>query len=118
MVSLHLLQGSNQMVFESLETVEDSVMKVFFPYFSPELLDRVQLRRVGRELDQTEVARRSQALMPARSVHDHDDSIPRMTSCDFVNEQLHACSVDVGQDQAVEFAVSHRGSRIGIDILL
>jgi len=56
--------------------------------------------------------------VPARAVKDHDDPIPRMPGCHFVQEYLHAVAVDMRKDQAVECSVSDGNSAIGIRILL
>ncbi len=61
---------------------------------------------------------RAFALMPASTTLHHEDPVTGASPCHFVEKKLHVCVVDVGQDQGVELAVSHRDCGIGIGVFL
>ena len=48
-------QGFYQAIFDGVEAVKDQVGEPFFPYFLPQVLDRVELGTVGRQSHQTQV---------------------------------------------------------------
>ena len=56
--------------------------------------------------------------MPARAVDHHDNMLVGVTCRNFVEKQLHALSVDVRQDQAVELTRAHIHSTIGIRVFV
>ena len=66
---------------------------------------------IGRRLERI-------ATMPAGTVHYHHDVFIRVTRRDFVEKQLHAVGVDVGQYQTVEFSRADIDCPIGIGVLV
>ena len=56
--------------------------------------------------------------MPSGTVEHHHDVLVEVTLCDFVEEQLHAVRVDVGQDQRVEFTGEHIHGGVGVGVLV
>ena len=76
-VELHLSESDFEMVFQGVKTGEDAVMEGLFPQFVPEVLDRVEFWRIGRQVNQPKVVRQGEglALMPAGPVEYHDDPV-------------------------------------------
>jgi hypothetical protein len=62
--------------------------------------------------------RKFAAGMPARAVEHHHDVVVGVALPHLVEEQLHAVSIDVGQDQRVEFAAEHIDRGIGVGVLV
>src|SRR4051812_23737323 len=78
-------------------------------YGLPDVLDRVQLRRLGRKRHEGDVVRdhKSLGLMPARLVHQDEGMRARRDRLrDFVQVQGHALRGAAGQNQARAFALS------------
>jgi hypothetical protein len=108
------------MIFQSLKTVEDPVMEPLFPKLIPEVLHRVEFRRMGRKGQEPHVFRNHQVLIPVPPgpVHHHDQSVLRVPGRHFIQKDLHADSVDVRQDQAVQCAFRNGNRRIRIGVFL
>lgn len=117
-VEFHGSQRSFEMDFKGIDTVEDAVVKGLLAQVVPEVFDGVEFRCVGREFEQAEVVGQSErlALMPAGAVEHHQDTVLWMARGDFVQKELHAVAVDVGEDQCVQIAIGdrHGGVRIGV----
>lgn len=56
--------------------------------------------------------------MPTGAIQDHDDALIHMASGNFVEEYLHACRVDLRQDEAIEFASAHVHCAVGIGVFV
>ena len=48
MVSFHVTESNLQMVFEGVDAIENPVMERLFAQVIPEVLDRIEFRRVLR----------------------------------------------------------------------
>ncbi len=59
------------MIFKSIEAFEDTIMKVLFSHFVPDVFDGIEFRRIGRLLDHTEIGRLGEPFVPPCSIHDH-----------------------------------------------
>jgi len=108
------------MIFQSLKTVEDPVMEPLFPKLIPEVLHRVEFRRIGRKGQEPHVFRNHQVLIPVppSPVHHHDQSVLRVPGRHVIQKDLHAGPVDVRQDQAVQGAFRNGNRRIRIGVFL
>ena len=51
MVEFHLAKSGFQMVFQSIEAVEDAVVEGLLAQVVPKMLDRIEFRRVRRQFE-------------------------------------------------------------------
>ena len=69
----------------------------------PDVLDRIEFRTVGRQMQQADVVRHLQLipwLVPAGAIeHDHRVVTVGDVPADFAQMQVHGVDVDPGQDQ-------------------
>lgn len=79
-----------------------------------------EFRGIGRKGQESHVFRNHQVLilMPPGPVHHHDQSVFRVPGRHFIQKDLHAGSVDVWQDQAVQCAFRNGNRRICIGVFL
>src|SRR5450432_115679 len=56
--------------------------------------------------------------MPTGTISYHYDPLPGMTCCNFIQKDLHADCVDLGQNQGVQLSISNRNSSICVGIFL
>ena len=82
------------MIFKSIEAFEDTIMKVLFPHFVPDVFDGIEFRRIGRLLDHTEVGWLGEPFVPPGPIHDHYYPILGMSGGHLVEKKLHAVCVD------------------------
>ena len=75
MIMLHIVQCFFQVIFEGINTVENSVVKFLFPQIVPDMLHGVELRRIWRKAEQAEIIRDHErfAFMPEQA-KEHDDA--------------------------------------------
>ena len=108
------------MIFESIDALEDSVMEVLFTQLVPDVFLGIELGRVRRKKRQAKVVGQVEvvALVPASAIEHHQDVVVGVASGDFVEEELHAVGVDMGQHQAVEATVLWTHGTIGVGVLL
>src|SRR5690606_19057992 len=95
-----LLVGSEcfaQMVFKSVQALEDPVVEELFTQIIPDMLYRIEFWCIGRQGEQMDIRRHFECVtaMPASTVNDHYDLFIRMPSRDFIKKQLHTFCVDV-----------------------
>ena len=98
---LHIVQCFFQVIFEGINTVENSVVKFLFPQIIPDMLHGVELRRIWRKTEQAEIIRDHErfVFMPTGTVKHHNDPVIRMPGSHLVKKYLHAISVDMRQYQ-------------------
>ncbi len=108
------------MSLKCFETLKNPVMEPFLTQFIPHMLNRVELRSIGREKQQAHVIWRNKRLilMPSCTIHDHDNPIHRVSSSHLVKEELRTRSIDVWKHEAVKLAVLDRYCAIGIGVLM
>ena len=101
MIMLHIVQCFFQMIFERINTVENSVVKFLFPQIVPDMLHGVEFRRIWWKAEQADIIRDHErfAFMPTGSVKYHDDFVIQVSRRHLVKKYLHAFSVDMRQYQ-------------------
>ena len=93
-------------------------MKELLAQLVPDVLDGVEFRCVGRQLEQIDVVRCLERItaMPTGTIDHHDNALIGVACRDLVEEELHAASVDVRQYQTIELAGAniHCAKNIGV----
>lgn len=119
-VEFHVEQSGLEVVLRRIEAVEEAIVERLFAQVIPEVLDRIQFGRIGRQFEQAQIGRGCErtALMPTRAVKDHDDPVVRMSLGDLVEEDLHALAIDLRQNQRVELPISHGDGGISVGVFL
>ena len=57
-------------------------------------------------------------LVPATSIKHHDKPVIWMTSCYFVEKDLHTKTVEIGQDQSIKLSVGYGSGCVYINVFL
>jgi len=101
MIMLHIVQCFFQVIFDGINTVENSVVKFLFPQIVPDMLHGIELRRIWRKAEQAEIIRNHErfAFMPTGAVKHHDYPVIQVSRSHLVKKYLHALSVDMRQYQ-------------------
>ena len=101
-------QAYDRRILHGFHAAEQPVPKELLSQFVPDLLLRVELRRIGRQKAQFHVFGHPQCLgcVPPSPVHEHQDMLFRMPPTHFAQKAGHGSGVGVRQDQAVMHAVS------------
>ena len=95
-------------------------METLFAQFIPKALHRIEFWRVRRQGQQLHVGRRNAfiARMPTDTIEHHHEMVIGMAQSGFVQENLHAMGVDLGQDQRVHHLGCWLYSRVSIGVLV
>ena len=85
------------MVFEGVNTVEDTIMEMLFSDLVPEVFLGVQLRGIRWQEEQAQIVGQLKllAFVPAGPIENHDDVVVWMAAGDLVHEDLHAVGIDM-----------------------
>ena len=77
MVLFQLTEGVAQVVFECVDRLKDTVVKPLLAQLIPEMFDRIEFWRVGREREEPKVCgeRERAGLMPDGAIENHDDAL-------------------------------------------
>jgi hypothetical protein len=79
-IILHLAQCFFQVIFEGINTVENSVMKLLFPQIIPDMLHGIEFRRIWQQPEQADIIWDDQrfVFMPTSAVYQkYGRSVPR-----------------------------------------
>lgn len=93
---------------------------MLFPEFLPEVFHRVEFRGIGWQEHQPYVVRNMElsAPVPTGSVQNKKNVFLLMALSQFLQEDLHAGTVHVRQDQGIQRSVVRRKGHIGVGELL
>ena len=108
------------MLFEGVDALEDAVVEGLLAQVVPQMLDRIEFRRVGWQPEQAKIGGQLQrfTLMPPGPIEHHEQAFLGVAGCHFIEEDLHAIPIDMGQDQGIQLAVAHTHRRIGVGVFL
>lgn len=108
------------MILQGIQAIKDEIAKGLLAQFVPDVLDWVEFRCIWRQEKQPHVAwhRQGSCFVPASPIKHHDNSVRRVPISDLIEEHLHTLTIDVRQDQRVEYSVNHRNGGIGIGVFL
>lgn len=120
MVVFKTLQRDDEMVFKRIKAIGDAVVEMLLAQFIPEMLLRVEFRRVRGKKHQAQIVRQMKvfALVPPGAIEHHDDIVVRIATGYLVEKDLHTAGIDMGQHQTVEAAVLRTDCAIGVAIFV
>jgi len=112
-------ESFDPLVFHPIHAFKCLVSEPVLTDALPYVLDRVEFRTVRRKENQVHVRRHRQlfSLVPARSIHDHEDELFRVTSADLAKKRRHGRCIYLGQDQRIHYPVMRGQCRISIGVL-
>jgi hypothetical protein len=104
---------------DRVHRLEDSVGKLLLAKLIPDMLLRVEFRRIAREAVQTDVFGNPQFLgsVGAGSIDGHDDEFTRMGLADLCKKLVHLLGVHLRADLPVQFPLQGADSSVDIDKL-
>lgn len=116
----HIAQCVDEMVFQRVDAVEYTVVKILLAQLIPEMLLWVQFGRIRWQEQQAQIVGQTEilAFVPAGAIEHHNHVVVRLATGNLVNEDLHAVRVDLRQHQAVETAILRTHRAIGVGVLL
>ncbi len=119
-IVFEIAQRDDQVVFESLNALEDAIVEMLLTQFVPEVFLGIEFGRVRRKKQQAKVIGQAQivAPVPPGTIEYHHDVVVGVAAGDFVEEDLHATGVDMRQHQTVEAAILRTYRAIGVGVLL
>lgn len=108
------------MILQRIKAFEHPVMKKLLAKLIPELLDGVELWRIGWQFEQIDVLRCLERITaePPCAIDHHDDALTRLACRDLVEKELHASGVDVQQYQTIELSGANIHCVKSIDVLM